>query len=283
MLKTETTSFIKELSDQDFNKLSSFIYTNYGIKMPIAKKGMLQSRLQQRLRETQIDNFKEYCEYALSGGGDETEIVHMIDVVSTNKTDFFRESLHFDYMTSTILPELAKVNNREPIKIWSSACSSGEEAYTIAITMEEFHSSAQKLDYSIFGTDISTRILSKAKHAIYSEERIANIPLNIKKKYFLRSKERETPTVKLIDHLKNKTRFQRLNLMDPSYKIQETFDIIFCRNVLIYFDRPTQESVINKLCKHLKPNGYFLLGHSESITGINVPLRQLKPTIYIKK
>jgi len=269
--------FSKELNDQEFNKLSSFIYSNYGIKMPYAKKNMLQARLQTRLRETKMESFKEYCDYVFSNSSD-SEIVHMIDVVSTNKTDFFREPAHFEFMSSVILPELSAKN--DSINIWSSACSSGEEAYTIAITMEEFKAENRNLNYSILGTDISSRVLQKAFDGVYSEERVAALPINLKKKYLLKSKQRENPLVKVVKELRQKTHYQRLNLMDNIYTVQKDFDIIFCRNVLIYFDRETQENVINKLCNHLKPTGYFFLGHSESITGINVPLKQIKPTIY---
>lgn len=272
--------FTKELSDTEFNKLSSFIYSNYGIKMPYAKKSMLQARLQNRLRETKMESFKDYCDYVFAKGKDDSEIVNMIDVVSTNKTDFFREAAHFDFMTSHVLPEFYENNKGETMNIWSSACSSGEEAYTIAITLSEFLEDKKNLNYSIYGTDISSRILQKAFDGVYHEDRISCIPMNLKKKYFLKSKQRETPLVKVVKELRQKTSYQRLNLMDPVYNVPKKFDVIFCRNVLIYFDRMTQESVINKLCSHLKPNGYFFLGHSESITGINVPLKQIKPTIF---
>jgi chemotaxis protein methyltransferase CheR len=274
--------FTKEMSDTEFNKLSSFIYTNYGIKMPHAKKIMLQARLQNRLRETGMGSFKEYCDFVFSKQNGDAEIVHMIDVVSTNKTDFFREPVHFDFMKSVVLPEFTENNSGEQMQVWSSACSSGEEVYTIAITISEFLEHGKRFDYSILGTDISTRMLQKASSGIYHEDRIAAIGLPVKKKYFLRSKQRENPTVMVAGELRKKASYKRLNLMDPSYNVKKLFDVVFCRNVLIYFDRQTQENVINKLCMHLKPGGYFFLGHSESITGINVPLVQVKPTIFRK-
>ncbi|WP_317898016.1 CheR family methyltransferase [Aurantibacillus circumpalustris] len=273
----------KELSDKDFTKLSNFIFSNYGIKMPPAKKGMLQARLQSRLRATNIGSFKEYCDYIFSLNNTDPEVVQMIDVVSTNKTDFYRESAHFDFMLSTALPEFDKQYRRENLKVWSSACSSGEEVYTIAMVISEYLENNKNFDYSVLGTDISSRILAKASNAIYGEDRVEGIPLNIKRKYLLRSKNRENPSVRLIPEIRKRASYQRLNLMDEQYSsVPRDFDIVFCRNVLIYFDRPTQESVINKLCRHLKPGGYFFLGHSESITGIDVPLKQIKPTIFKK-
>ena len=273
----------KELSDVDFNRLSEFIYTNYGIKLPPVKKIMLQSRLQARLKANDMDSFKVYTDYVLSGKGGEHEIVSMIDLVSTNKTDFYRESAHFDFMKDVILPEHNDLFSERMFKVWSSASSSGEEIYTIAIVISEFLEGKRKFDYQILGTDISTRILDKARKAIYGMERVDVIPLAQKRKYLLKSKDTANPQVRIVPALRAHTSFQRLNLMDEVYKdVPSDFDLIFCRNVLIYFDRPTQEKVIQKLCRHLRLGGYFFLGHSESISGYDVPLKQIKPTIFQK-
>ena len=275
--------FKAKLSDEDFKKLSEFIYSEYGIRMPPVKKVMLQSRLQKRLRELSITSFKEYVKYVFSKEGQDNEVIHMIDVVSTNKTDFFREPIHFEYLANSVVPEfLESTQGRRPMKIWSAGCSSGEEPYTIAIILNECREKNRYFDFSIFGTDISTRILNSAIEAIYKENRVDEIPLTYKRKYFLKSKDRTNPTVRVISELRNKTYYARLNFMDPTYNISETFDVIFCRNVLIYFDREAQEKVINKLCTKLKTGGYFFLGHSESITSMKVPLKQIRPTIFIK-
>lgn len=272
----------KILTDSDFWKLSSFIYTNYGIKLPISKKIMLQSRILTRLKSNNIDSFKEYCDFVLSGKCGESEIINMIDLVSTNKTDFYRESPHFDFMKSAVLPEFVENYSGKPLKVWSAASSSGEEVYTIAIVISEFLEGKNTFDFSIFGTDISSRILVKAALGIYPLERVDVIPLVQKKKYLLRGKNKETPIVRIIPELRAKTKFERLNLVDESYNVPKDFDVIFCRNVLIYFDRETQEKVVTKLCNHLKVGGYFFLGHSESIVGIDVPLVQVKPTMFQK-
>ena len=271
-----------ELSNAEFTKLGNFIYSNYGIKMPIAKKELLKARLQSRLRANNIESFKEYCEYIFSGKDGESEIIHMIDVVSTNKTDFFREPAHFEHMTTVLLPDYSAKNPGRELKIWSSACSSGEEAYTIGMVVNEFSDTKSKIDFSILGTDISTRILERAARAVYLEDRILPIPLHMKKKYLLRNVNAEKTDFRIVPELRKKTRFQRLNLMDNAYGVPKDFDIVFCRNVLIYFDRETQEKVLNKLCSHLKTGGTFFLGHSESITGLNLPLKQIKPTVFIK-
>ncbi|MDX9847616.1 MAG: protein-glutamate O-methyltransferase CheR [Tenuifilaceae bacterium] len=272
--------FKAQLTQDEFDKLSRFIYKESGIKMPPVKKVMLQSRLQKRLRELNLSSFKEYIDYVFSKEGLNNEIIHMLDVVSTNKTDFFREPVHFDFLTQTALPELIQESRNRMLKVWSAGCSSGEEPYTIAIVMADFAEKNPGFDYSIIGTDISTQILQKAVDAVYKEDRVSIIPLETKRKYFLKSKERLNPTVKVGPNLRKKVRFGRLNFMDNYYDIPETFDIVFCRNVLIYFDRETQEKVIQKLCDKLRPDGYFFLGHSESIMNMQVPLKQVKPTIF---
>jgi len=270
-----------KMTAEEFRKLSSFITEHTGIKMPEAKKVMLQSRLQKRLRYLDMNSFKEYVEYVFSEDGIQNELIHMLDVVSTNKTDFFREPVHFEFLEKTLLPEY--VNNfplNRPLKIWSAGCSSGEEVYTIAITISEFINNHPGLNYSIFGTDISTEILRRAVNAIYKEEKINNIPIELKKKYFLKSKDRTKKLVRIVPELRNKATFTRMNLMDSAYDVKDTFDVIFCRNVLIYFNRDIQESVINKLTRKLRTGGYFFIGHSESIMGMDVPLKQIKPTIF---
>lgn len=271
-----------KLSDTDFNRLSQYIYSNYGIKMPDSKRQMLQARLQKRLRANDLGSFEDYCNLLFAGEQGGQELIHMIDVVSTNKTDFFREPNHFEFLKTVALGALTR-NSSAPLKLWSAGCSSGEEPYTIAMVVNEFLGLGSRIDFSILGTDISTSILKKAVNAIYTEERISGIPLELKKNYFLRSKDSEKKLVRIVPRMRNKVRFQRLNFMDPDYPaVPRDFDIIFCRNVLIYFDKPTQERVINRLCAHLKPGGYFFLGHSESIMEMKVPLKQIKPTIYQK-
>ncbi len=276
-----TKIFEAKLSKMDFDRLSNFIYTNYGIKMPPAKHIMLQSRLQKRLRTLGITNFSEYVNYVFSKKGQD-EIIHMIDVVSTNKTDFFREPQHFEYLKNTILHEAYNYNKQRFFKIWSAGCSSGEEVYTIAIVMSEFANTNPGIDFSILGTDISTIVLEKATTAVYPIEKVDVISLELKRKYLLKSKDKEEKNVRIVPNLRSKCHFQRLNFMENSYAINDNFDIILCRNVLIYFDRETQEKVITKLSRHLKTGGHFFLGHSESITGLEVPLKQIKPTIFRK-
>lgn len=284
MPDSEINQYYKiKLSNSDFNKLSNFINLNYGIKMPEVKKIMLQSRLQKRLKELKFTSFKQYCDYLFSAKGQEEEVIKMMDVVSTNKTDFFRESVHFDFLKKDILNNyINSHSSNKNLKIWSAGCSSGEEAYSLAITLSELKTQDTEIYFSILATDISTKMLNKASLAIYAENKIDTIPFELKKKYFLKSKDHSKNKVRVIKELRNKVNFSRLNFMDNYYKVPGKFDCIFCRNTLIYFDHKVQEDVINKLCLNLKKDGYFFLGHSESITNMNVPLKQIQPTIFKK-
>ena len=269
-----------KLTNSQFEKLSNFIYTNYGIKMPPIKRVMLQSRLHKRLKALKIDNFTQYIKYVFSADGHD-EIVHMIDVVSTNKTDFFREEAHFDFIREDLLGKNRYAN--KSINVWSAGCSSGEEVYTLAMTFEEHILQDPNFNYHILGTDISTLMLDKATKAIYKAETIDVIPKHLKRKYFLKSKQQVKQTVRVIQKIRNKASYKRINLIKQNYFLPSKFDIIFCRNVLIYFDRGTQEKVITKLLTFLKPNGYLFLGHSESLTGFNFNLKQIKTTVFQKK
>ena len=273
---------VQRMTEADFKKLSHLIFTNYGIKMPITKKVMLESRLRKRLQAIEIHSYKEYVDYVFSQDGIKNELVHMIDVVSTNKTDFYRESDHFQFMTEHILPKFLEHKSGVPLRVWSSACSTGEEAYTIIFEIEEFLKDMNSFNYSIYCTDISTQVLKHGIEGIYKLDRVEKIPVEIIKKYFLKSKNPKNKTVRIIPELRKKITFNRLNLIDDVYKVPFDFDVIFCRNVLIYFDKSTQEKVINKLCNKLKKGGILFLGHSESLTGINAPLKTIRPTIFQK-
>ena len=282
-ISRELDCFKAELSESDFQAFSSFIYQEYGIKMPPIKRVMLQGRLLKRIRELKMNSYTEYKNYFFSKEGQQKELYSFLNVITTNKTDFFREPGHFDFLKGEILPKVVnKKGSANIFKVWSAGCSSGEEIYTLAIVLNEFKRLNPSLVFSIFGTDISNNVLEKAAKGIYAEQRIELIPLELKKKYFLRSKDRLNPTVRVRPELQSNLTLKHLNLMDSYYNISETFSAIFCRNVLIYFDRTTQEKVINKLCQFLEPGGIFFIGHSESLSGMNVPLEHIKPTIFRK-
>lgn len=272
-----------ELSDAEFEKLGAMIYRMAGIKMPPAKKTMVQARLKKRLRALEMASFSDYVHYVFSKEGLETEIVHILDVISTNKTDFFREPVHFSYLSERVLPDFDQQSDSRAFKIWSAGCSSGEEVYTLAMVLNEFGLKKPGFEFSILGTDISTVILSMASNAVFSESRVKPaVPDWLIRRYFMKSKDPAKKVFRVIPELRQKARFSRVNFMDDSYPVSEKFDAIFCRNVLIYFDRETQEKVVQKLSNYLKPGGYFFHGHSESLLGMNLPLSNVKPTIFKK-
>lgn len=278
----EFDCFKAELSESDFQAFSNYIYNEYGIKMPPIKRVMLQGRLLKRIRELGMHSYTEYKDYFFSKDGQERELYNFLNVITTNKTDFFREPIHFDYLTGNVLPDFVKMTPTKVFKIWSAGCSSGEEPYTMSVVLNEFKRLNPTFNFSITGTDISSQVLEKAAKGVYAEQKIDFVHLDLKKRYFLKSKDRTSPTVRVRPELQTNLALKYLNLMDNSYDMKETFSAIFCRNVLIYFDRNTQERVINKLCQHLEPGGYFFIGHSESLSGMNVPLQHIKPTIFKK-
>ncbi len=273
------------LSASDYERLSGLIYAECGIKMPPTKKVMLEARLRKRLRVLGLSTFGRYCDYLFSKKGMEDELINMIDVVTTNKTDFFREPKHFDFLAAVVIPELISLYGagiKRELNIWSAGCSTGEEPYTIAMVLSEFRDCHHPFEFMILGTDISTKVLERAERAIYKMERAETVPLQVMKKYFLRSKDREKNLVKIAPEIRHAVRFRRLNFMAEDFQMRESMDIIFCRNVIIYFDRPTQERLLNRLYDHLIPGGYIFMGHSETLSGLRVPLVSAGPTVYRK-
>jgi chemotaxis protein methyltransferase CheR len=282
--KINTVLKSHRLTTSEFQQLSKLVYDECGIHLNEGKNVMLESRLGKRLRALQMSTFKDYIEYLTSQDGLENELVHMIDVVTTNKTDFFREPHHFEYLRDILLPKFVNEGTvARPYKTWSAACSTGEEPYTLAMVLQDFASREPGFSYSIAATDISTQVLQKAVSAVYNLSHVAVLPTPVKQRYLLKSKDTEKPTVRIIPQLRNKVQFMRMNLMDNELNIEGEFDSIFCRNVLIYFDRKTQQEVINKLAKKLKPGGHLFIGHSESLHNFDLPVTQVKPTIYVKK
>jgi chemotaxis protein methyltransferase CheR len=280
-------SEIIEISDALFLKLGKMISKKYGIKMPIEKKIMFQSRLQRRLRELNMLSFEEYANILLDANGETEEFSVMADYISTNKTEFFREKAHFDFLTSTVLPKiLGQVPTyRIPmINLWSCGSSSGQESYSMAITIEEFiRSTGIKLGYFIRATDISTRMLKTAKEAIYPMELIDDISLDLKQKYFLKSKSINESKIRVVREIRDKVSFAYLNLMDDSYQIKGDFDVIFLRNTLIYFEPAVQKMVLIKVLDRLVDGGFLFIGHSESLINMDLPIQSIAPSVYIKK
>jgi chemotaxis protein methyltransferase CheR len=270
------------ISKRNFDKLSRFIYDYSGIKMPPSKLTMLEGRLRRRLRATNHSTFDDYCDFLFDEGGLDQETVYLIDVVTTNKTDFFREAKHFEYMQMTALPALVSSGVRK-IRTWSSACSTGAEPYTMAMVLSEFVEENAGLSYSVLATDLSTDVLQTARRGIYAQDLVQPVPYDLQRKYVMTAKQAGRREVRIAPKLRSKIGFARMNLMDDKYPVGEPMQIIFCRNVLIYFDKPTQQSVLTRLCDCLADGGYMFIGHSESITGFDLPLKQVSNTVFQKK
>jgi chemotaxis protein methyltransferase CheR len=273
------------LSDRDFARFSRLVHEQCGIRLGPHKKTMLEGRLRKRLRALQADSFEDYVDFVFSQAGLRDELVHLIDVVTTNKTDFFREAAHFDFMMKNTLPELVEtfgIGLTRKLRVWSAACSTGEEPYTLAMVLSEFSGEVPGFDFSILATDISTRVLETARLGIYREEKVMPVPFEFKKKYLLRSKDPEKKQVRVIPELRRRVTFRRLNLMTDEFHINEPVDIIFCRNVIIYFDQPTQKRLLTRLTDHLAAGRFLFMGHSETLHSMQLPLTQLAPSVYRK-
>ena len=267
------------ITAEEFQRFRTLIYDESGISLSEQKKSLLASRLSKRLRDLDLATFSEY--YAkVTQDPTQEEFTKLLDLISTNKTDFFREPKHFDFLRERILPEL---DSAKRIRIWSSACSTGEEPYTIAMTVYEAVQNPELWDLKILASDLSTRVLAKAASGMYDEDRFRDVPSELIKRHFLRGRGDLTGVFKAKPHLAAAITFRRLNLMDDRFPIKNPLDLIFCRNVMIYFDRPTQETLINKFHRYLKPGGYLFIGHSESLQWITHPFKSLAPTIYQKE
>jgi chemotaxis protein methyltransferase CheR len=272
------------ISSKDFDRLRSLIHSESGIHLSAEKKTMLEIRLRRRLHALNISSYSEYCTYLFAPATRNRELVHLIDSVTTNKTDFFREPDHFDYLISKALPNLDLQQGAGARKslIWSAGCSTGEEPYTLAMVLSEYAQEHPAFRYSLLATDICTTVLERARSAIFKSEVIRPVPKPLREKYLMRSRDRDSDLVRVVPELRSKIEFRRLNFMDADFCLPEPPEIIFCRNVIIYFDRPTQIRLLQKLMRLLAPGGFFFAGHSESLQNMDLPLTAVGPAVYRK-
>ncbi len=268
-----------QMSRRNFTMLASYIYDYSGIKMPESKKTMLEGRLRRRLRATGTRTLDEYCDHVFVQDNLADEGLHLINAVTTNKTDFFREPAHFDYLIRNILPEF-KARGLRTIRAWSAACSTGPEPYTIAMVLDDYADTCGGPSYGILATDLDTEVLAAARTGIYPAEQVDPVPAALLRKYVMTSRNPARREIRMAPALRSAIGFARLNLMDDRYPIGDPMNLIFCRNVLIYFDKPTQRKVVSQLVDCLEPGGYLFLGHSESITGLELPLVQVANTVF---
>jgi len=279
------TLFNQQLDPADFDLIRGKVYDYCGINIVRTKKQMVEGRLRSRIRSLGLDSFTEYCKFVFLNGGSQEEFIHLVDAITTNKTEFFREPAHFSYIKNHLLPTLlneGSFSKHRPLRVWSAASSTGEEPYSLAMEFAEFNRLQEQIEYQVFATDICTQVLEICKKAIYTVEVAAGIPTDLQKRYLLKSTDPRNRLVRITPEIRNQVRFKRLNLNDPDYGISSKMDIIFCRNVIIYFDTKTQEAILRKLALCLRKGGYLFLGHSESIHGMELPVVSVAPTIYVR-
>ncbi len=272
-----------ELSPRDFQKFRALIYEQCGINLHDGKMELVRARLSKRLRQTGHTSFRSYYDFLVNDASGE-ELILMLNAISTNLTSFFRESKHFDFLTQEVFPNFShrlNLAHSEMIHVWSAGCSTGEEPYSLAISFLEYFGHEAQRFVKILATDISTQVLSTATSGVYPASRVGNISQAMLRKYFQKGHGNMTGYIRLKPEIRKMVEFKRFNLMD-SFSCRDKFHVIFCRNVMIYFDKGFQEVLVNKYYDSIKGGGYFFIGHSESLMKLNHRFKYVKPTVYLK-
>ena len=273
------------LSAKDFDRLAEFIQGYAGIKMPAAKKVLVEGRLRRRVKALGMDTLSDYCHFLFEENGLAEESVKVIDAVTTNKTEFFRESQHFSFLSEKALPQLLserKEGRARTIKAWSAASSSGAEPYTMAIVLSNFLERQAGFNFTVYATDICTDVLETGARGVYPEDAISPVPHDLRRRYFRRSKDPKRQEVRVSPDLREKVKFSHLNLMSDNSGMPSDMDVIFCRNVLIYFDSQTQGRVLRHLCGHLRPGGFLFVGHTEALSGHGLPVKAVSNAVFVR-
>lgn len=267
------------ITDREFRLLRELIYAHTGISLSEHKRALVCARLARRLRHWKLTDYSAYYELLINDDPEERELMEMINAITTNKTDFFRESHHFQYLTEQVFPALRASRDRR-VRIWSAATSSGEEAYSLAITVCEALPLAE-YDVKILATDIDTNVLERAQRGVYPVESVMKVPEELRARYFQRGTRSNDGVARVKPELQSFVRFRRLNLIDETWPMQGPFDVIFCRNVLIYFDKDTQRRLLHRFAALLRPGAHLMLGHAEAIHGYETMFRAVGHSIYL--
>ena len=261
------------------DSIVALVYERSRIRLSREKEALIRARLGKRMRSLGLETLPDYCDHLFSPGGAD-EVGHAIDALTTNFTQFLREREHFEFTVNEVLPQLL-ARGQKRFGIWSAACATGEEPYTMAFHLEERFPASEGWDWRILATDISSRALEKAARGIYPDERLADLPRDWVRKYFQHGVGTCAGHCRVKSQLQQRISFQQINLLEASPH-DDVFEVIFCRNVMIYFDRTTQEQVVARLSRALRPGGYLFKGRSESLSGLAMPLKCLRPSIYRK-
>lgn len=269
------TMMEKNMTSNTYIKFKTFIESYIGIKIPKTKKVLLETRILKRMKALNIQTFKEYEDYFFNDKNQSNELPFFVDSITTNKTDFFRENEHFKFLSAIIQSNFSL--KKTSLNVWSAAASNGAEAYSLAMILSE-----AEINFKILATDISTEVLNVGKLGIYKEDFCRPIPIDFKKKYCMYSKNRKDKTIRIRSELRNKVLFKELNLMNRNYNLTQNYHIIFLRNVLIYFNKETQNNIIEKVISYLHIGGYLFLGHSENFDRDSISLKRVGPSIYQK-
>lgn len=268
------------LTDSEFQELSSIIYKDTGIFIDESKRQLIYRRISVRLKKLGMGSFSEYIALVKTRDPSETEIFQ--NTITTNLTSFFRESHHFDYLGESIVPEILATNKlSKKLRVWSAGCSTGQEPYSIAITLREAFPEIDSWDAKVLCTDLDTDVLQKCNNGVYSNKEVTNLPSDYRSRWFDAVANDPDKAVMATQSLKDILFFKQLNLMDE-WQMRGTFDVIFCRNVVIYFDKPTQKKLMERFADYVAPGGYLILGHSESLQGAKDRFELIGKTIYKK-
>jgi chemotaxis protein methyltransferase CheR len=272
---------IPELTNDEFELFQVLVARESGIHLGAKNRAMLVSRLWRRLRALELNSFSAYYRLVRASPA---EMVRMLDCVSTNETHFFREPASFDCLRRHVFPEwiaAAESDRRaRTLRAWSAACSTGEEPYSLAMMLLAGFPGEAGWKTEVLGTDLSTRVLAKASKGIWPSSKLSGVPVEYQRQFLLKGFGPDTGKIKATDELRKVVRFQRLNLIEPQYDVFGPFDLIFCRNVIIYFEWETKLQVIDRLGRYLAPNGYLFLGHAESLHGMTDQLESVKPKVF---
>jgi len=279
----EETSDI-EITRDEYELVRKLVYDRAGINLGSNRQHLVQARLAKRIRVMSLSGFREYFQY-LKEDKTGDEMIHLIDAISTNTTFFFREADHFDFLAESITKRIQEENwdqKRYILRIWSAACSSGEEPYTLAMVVHKVLREFPAIDFKILATDLSQKVLAQAMTGQYDAQKVKMVPSEYRQTCFHAIPGTKNTRYEIAPELRKKITFANFNLMTPEYPFKYGFDYVFCRTVMIYFDRTTQETVISRISRHIHTGGYLLVGHSESLNGLSHKLKYIKPTIYMQ-
>lgn len=267
------------ITNKEFNQLSAYIKTNYGIYLKPEKQTLVTGRLQNVLLEKGFKNFTEYYDYLMADKTGEA-VTAMLDKITTNHTYFMREEDHFLYLKNQVLPEITAAAREKDLRIWCAGCSSGEEAYTLAMILDEFFGKNKTAwDTKVLATDISSKVLGMATQGVYSKKSVETLPKQWRMDYF---KNYDNGNAAIVDKIKNEIIFRKFNLMEAKFPFKRKFHVIFCRNVMIYFDLKTKMELVNKFYDSMEDGGYLFIGHSESLNREETNYNYVLPAIYKK-